>query len=108
MHRMMSPAEWARTAELARRDRLTDAQMAGLAIGCPAHGNAWMDWDDDGVFCHHCVSVPPVQTPIPASTVNDLVMVNGLYRLTLSRAVRWSTDCKVWHDSPEGCTRADR
>jgi hypothetical protein len=50
----MSPAAWERTLELARRDGLTDAQIAGLAIGCPKHGNAGMDFDADGVFCHAC------------------------------------------------------
>jgi hypothetical protein len=50
----MTPAAWQRTLELARRDGLDDAQMAGLAIGCPRHGNVSMDWDEDGVFCHQC------------------------------------------------------
>jgi hypothetical protein len=50
----MSPAAWQRTLELARRDGLTDAQIAGLAIGCPKHGNAGMDFDAAGVFCHAC------------------------------------------------------
>ena len=51
---MMTPAAWERTVELARHDGLGDAQMAGLAIGCPVHGNASMDWDADGVFCSRC------------------------------------------------------
>jgi hypothetical protein len=51
---MMTPEAWQRTVELAQRDNLDDAQMAGLAIGCPRHGNAGMDWDDDGVFCSTC------------------------------------------------------
>lgn len=50
----MSAASWARLEALARRDGLSDAQMAGLAIGCPRHGNAYMDYDADGVFCHQC------------------------------------------------------
>lgn len=50
----MTDAAWERTVELARRDGLDDADMAGLAIGCPRHGNASMDWDDDGVFCGRC------------------------------------------------------
>jgi hypothetical protein len=54
--RQMSREAWARTERLAKRDGLGDAQMAGLAIGCPRHGNAFMDWDDDGVFCHRCES----------------------------------------------------
>jgi hypothetical protein len=54
--RQMSPEAWAATERLAKRDGLDDAQMAGLAIGCPRHGNAFMDWDGDGVFCHRCES----------------------------------------------------
>ena len=64
MAQMMSPAEWAHTLELARRDQLDDAQMAGLAIGCPAHGNAAMDWDADGVFCSRCVNVATVAADV--------------------------------------------
>ena len=51
---MMTPAAWERTLVLARRDGLGEAEMAGLAIGCPVHGNASMDWDADGVFCSRC------------------------------------------------------
>jgi hypothetical protein len=50
----MTGQAWQRTAELAARDGLDDAQMAGLAIGCPVHGNASMDWDNAGVFCSPC------------------------------------------------------
>jgi hypothetical protein len=50
----MTGQAWQRTADLAARDGLDDAQIAGLAIGCPAHGNAGMDWDDDGVYCQAC------------------------------------------------------
>ena len=53
-HRMMTEQEWQHALQLARRSGLDDAQLAGLAIGCPRHGNAGMDWDDDGVFCHPC------------------------------------------------------
>lgn len=45
---------WQRTVELARKAGLGDADMAGLAIGCPRHGNASMDFDDAGVFCSRC------------------------------------------------------
>ena len=51
---MMTPAAWERTLVLARRDGLGEAEMAGLAIGCPVHGNASMDFDADGVFCSRC------------------------------------------------------
>ena len=54
MIKTMSAAAWQQTRALAVRDGLGDAELAGLAIGCPAHGNAGMDWDDDGVFCHAC------------------------------------------------------
>lgn len=50
----MSAAAWQRTEQLARQAGLSDAQIAGLAIGCPAHGNASMDFDDDGIFCGTC------------------------------------------------------
>jgi hypothetical protein len=50
----MTAADWQRTQELAQRDGLGDAEMAAVAIGCPRHGNAGMDWDDAGVFCQPC------------------------------------------------------
>jgi len=50
----MSEAAWQRTMELARTARLGAAEIAGLAIGCPRHGNASMDWDGAGVFCSRC------------------------------------------------------
>lgn len=52
MTRMMTEAQWTETERKARDDGLTDAQIAGLAIGCPVHGNTAMDWDDDDVFCY--------------------------------------------------------
>jgi hypothetical protein len=56
--RMMSADCWAALERMARSDGATDAQLAGLAIGCPVHGNAHMDYDsvDDVVvvFCHRC------------------------------------------------------
>jgi len=52
MTRMMTEAQWAETERKARGDGLTDAQIFGLAIGCPVHGNAAMDWDDGEVFCY--------------------------------------------------------
>ena len=55
MHdKMMTPGGWAFVLKLAREHHLDDAQIAGLAIGCPAHGNVSMDWDEDGIFCHRC------------------------------------------------------
>ena len=51
---MMTPAAWQRTQELAGWGELGDAQRAALAIGCPVHGNASMDWDEDEVFCSRC------------------------------------------------------
>ena len=51
---MMTPEAWARTQELAGWDELSDAQRFAMAVGCPVHGNASMDFDDDGVFCHKC------------------------------------------------------
>lgn len=58
--RMMSDSEWRFTLALAERDGLGDAEKAALAIGCPQHGNAGMDFDADGVFCTPCdrASVP--------------------------------------------------
>ena len=50
----MSDAAWQVTERLARAAGLGDAQLAGLAVGCPVHGNAQMDFDDAGVFCHEC------------------------------------------------------
>jgi hypothetical protein len=50
----MTDQQWQHLEQLAQRDGLTDADIAGLAIGCPRHGNASMDYDDDGVFCHQC------------------------------------------------------
>ena len=50
----MSATAWRRTVELAERDGLGDAQVFALSVGCPLHGNAAMDWDDAGVFCHQC------------------------------------------------------
>ena len=50
----MSREEAAGTLRLAREHGLCDAQVAGLMIGCPVHGNAGMDFDDAGVFCHPC------------------------------------------------------
>ena len=52
----MSAEAWQHLEQLAREAGLTDAEMAGLAIGCPWHGNSWMDFDSDGVFCHRCES----------------------------------------------------
>ena len=54
MNQSMSPEAWARTEQLAKQDGLGDAEMFALAVGCPTHGNASMDWDEDGVFCHKC------------------------------------------------------
>jgi len=51
---MMTPEAWARTQELAGWDELSDAQRFAMAVGCPVHGNASMDWDADGVFCSRC------------------------------------------------------
>ena len=51
---MMTPEAWARTQELAGWDELSDAQRFAMAVGCPVHGNASMDWDADGVFCGRC------------------------------------------------------
>jgi len=50
----MSATAWLRTEQLAKRDGLGDAEIFALAIGCPQHGNAGMDWDDAGVFCSPC------------------------------------------------------
>lgn len=52
----MSDEGWRHLEQLARREGLGDAELAGLAIGCPRHGNASMDFDSDGVFCHRCES----------------------------------------------------
>jgi hypothetical protein len=52
----MSAEAWQQTEQLARREGLSDAEIAGLAIGCPRHGNASMDFDEAGVFCHRCES----------------------------------------------------
>jgi hypothetical protein len=54
MTNQMSTTAWQHLEQMAKRDGLDDAQLAGLAIGCPQHGNASMDYDDDGVFCHRC------------------------------------------------------
>lgn len=54
----MSAAAGQQLEQLAREAGLSDAELAGLAIGCPAHGNASMDFDSDGVFCHRCESAP--------------------------------------------------
>jgi hypothetical protein len=50
----MPETQWQQLEQLARSDGLDDAAIFGLAIGCPKHGNASMDYDDDGVFCHRC------------------------------------------------------
>jgi len=52
MTRMQTEAQFAQTEARAREDGLTDAQIFALAIGCPVHGNAAMDWDDGEVFCY--------------------------------------------------------
>jgi hypothetical protein len=54
MTTQMSTAAWQHLEKLAHDASLSDAEIAGLAIGCPRHGNASMDFDDDGVFCHAC------------------------------------------------------
>jgi hypothetical protein len=54
MTNQMSTAAWQQVEQLAKRDGLGDAEIFALAVGCPRHGNASMDWDDDGVFCHRC------------------------------------------------------
>lgn len=55
MHNQRMTADaWQRTEQLARLHGLGDAEIAGLAIGCPRHGNASMDFDEAGVFCHAC------------------------------------------------------
>ena len=85
---MMTPAAWARTVELARRDGLGDAQMAGLAIGCPVRGNASMDWDAGELFCHRCVSYQMDTAQREADAVQDartaaldaLAAENGIMR----------------------------
>ena len=56
---VMSDAAWQQTLSLARRYGLADAEIAGLAIGCPRHGNAHMDFETPAgapaeVFCHEC------------------------------------------------------
>ena len=85
---MMTPAAWERTVELARHDGLGDAQMAGLAIGCPVHGNASMDWDAGELFCHRCVSYRLDTAQREADAVQDartaaldaLAAENGIMR----------------------------
>jgi hypothetical protein len=52
----MSAEAWQHLERLAREVGLGDAEMAGLAIGCPWHGDASMDFDENGVFCHCCES----------------------------------------------------
>jgi len=54
MAQMATAEAWQRTLGLAREHGLSEAQIAGLAIGCPRHGNISMDWDEDGIFCHQC------------------------------------------------------
>lgn len=51
---MMSASEWRRTVVLAHQLKLSEAGIAALAIGCPWHGNAAMDFDDQDVFCYQC------------------------------------------------------
>lgn len=50
--RKLTEAQWQAIEREARADGLADAQIFGLAVGCPVHGNAAMDWDDDEVFCY--------------------------------------------------------
>jgi hypothetical protein len=51
-------AQWQALRALAEQNGLGEAQLAGLAIGCPVHGNANMDFDGEGasaeVFCCKC------------------------------------------------------
>jgi hypothetical protein len=58
-YRMLSEDRWLDVHQLAAMDGLSDAQIAGLAIGCPQHGNASMDWDSAGIFCHRCPQHSP-------------------------------------------------
>ena len=67
----MTPGAWERTLVLARRDGLGEAEMAGLAIGCPVHGNASMDWDAGELFCHRCVSYQMDTAQREADAVQD-------------------------------------
>ena len=50
--RMLTADQWEATKAQALAAGLGDAELAGLAIGCPMHGNAAMDWDDGEVFCY--------------------------------------------------------
>ena len=68
---MMTPEAWARTQELAGWDELGDAQRFAMAIGCPVHGNASMDWDAGELFCHRCVSYQMDTAQREADAVQD-------------------------------------
>jgi hypothetical protein len=52
--RMLTDAQFAAVKAEALRAGLGDAELAGLAIGCPVHGNAAMDWEPSTseVFCY--------------------------------------------------------
>lgn len=58
MIRTLTEAQWQDVEALAKRHGLGDAELFALAVGCPNHGNAWMDFDDEGVFCHACEGAP--------------------------------------------------
>ena len=51
----MTAEQWAATERAAIEAGLGDAELSALAIGCPVHGNRYMDWDTgsgvDEVFC---------------------------------------------------------
>lgn len=50
--RMLTDAQFSAVKAEALAAGLGDAELAGLAIGCPVHGNAAMDWDNGEVFCY--------------------------------------------------------
>lgn len=54
-HRMLDEATALKMLDFAESEGLSDAERMGLAVGCPTHGNAWMDWDESGIFCHRCL-----------------------------------------------------
>jgi hypothetical protein len=77
--RTLTPAQWAATEATIRSAGATDAVVFAVAVGCPRHGNAWMDTTMDGAeaFCHACDAVaaghgypltltdPPADLPAP-------------------------------------------
>lgn len=50
----LTETAWQAVERLLARTNAPHAVRFAVAVGCPRHGNAAMDWDDNGAYCSRC------------------------------------------------------